>query len=121
VTDVDNLAVTCPKCGARKGDPCTYVSLAGSSPSPWASATHKAKMARVGTPTKRTHIERGFALHHAIGRRFRDCRLGLRPVPIEVAAAARSIRELDRREAVQLAAWFRAYGSLFTELPRVAS
>jgi hypothetical protein len=112
----DPFSVHCPKCGAKKGKPCTYMPLSAAKTMGWMSPNLRRRLDRVGTPTQRPHVERIHSYGNQVGQQYRERRLTYRPVPADTAAAAVALRELDRREAVYLTAWLRTYGDIFASI-----
>lgn len=108
----------CPRCKMEPGARCVYVA-------PPANHLHwpsmQRQLARVGYPTKRIHTHRWEAARERIWYRARAKHARAQPrrvVPSsELRAAVQAGQAWDRREYLQLALWFRAYGSIFTDRP----
>lgn len=117
VSDADARTVSCPKCRARKDNPCIYLPTANTShaPSPyWVSPERDALLARVGKPCRRVHNERreSFRRKRVQQERWLASR-DPRPGTPDQLASMRALRELDRREMRQMATWLESFADIF--------
>ena len=104
------ISVSCPKCGAKRGEPCTYIPLVEDGRYVTSNKI-RARMAIVGTPTKRPHNDRMNRLTDVQRARRRRQRLqtGIASTP----AALFALRDFDRREHERLKAWLKENWSIF--------
>lgn len=107
------LTVRCPKCLAAPGDWCVYISPVAA-PDRFQSERQRQLSLRVGTPMTTVHAERRrkFEEKERQHQRFRAT-----PVDPELLAAARALKEFDRREYHALVLWLHFYGDVLTEPP----
>lgn len=114
--------IKCPKCQQPAGHHCVYVmntDIKGLNPnSPWLSRTQYDKIARVGTPTQRPHIERFHAEWNRSGQRARRAMYeNAHPVHTtsdQVRAAHKAMTLWDLTEYRQLCRWFRRHGHILS-------
>lgn len=104
----------CPKCKAKAGDPCTYVS----GPTRWDldpdTGRHQRAIARFGQPTKRVHRERHYVMYWAEKKEAQDEEQ--RKWELQRAAAMTAVvqlRRLDLDEYRQMQTWLKANYRLF--------
>lgn len=113
-------AVKCPDCSAERGDPCVYMPVVTADEYSWRPSV-KAKLARVGTPTKRPHLGRWDAHRKMVNRRARAAlgrqRVAAQQPDPELIAAHRAGVAFDRQEYLHLAQWLELWGAdLFASL-----
>jgi hypothetical protein len=118
-TEREALLGSCPDCHQPKGEWCVYMPIAMADPYSQRPGVQE-KLMRVGTPTKRLHNGRTVQARYRLYRRERVLRqqqnhhaiAASRPDP-ELLAAYRAGLRADYRDYLTLAAWLRAYGSIF--------
>lgn len=95
--------VACPKCGSRKGEPCTYLPLPDARPFPARGEAERRRIRQqlVGSPTRRFHTER----FQAASARPRPRLPAVVPQPRSEAIAA--VRRYDVEEYTVMQSWLR--------------
>jgi len=111
----------CPKCGAKKNQPCVYLTPAPTRRRIWVSGQSRWEYPppayQVGDPMKGTHMERRDKYNAEWHRKKRAAEL-------EVAKASQppwlyAIREFDARENEQMRDWLRCNAKRLFRLRKV--
>ena len=111
-SDEDALTVPCPECSMPVGTMCVYMPIAGADPNS-TLPTVIAKLARVGTPTQRTHNRRRKKAQHV--RRTAHKPPQPPPTNPELLAAYRAAVAWDIQEFNHLREWYAAYGHILSD------
>jgi hypothetical protein len=113
------LGVSCPACHQPKSVMCVYTPVAMADPFS-RRASVQARLARVGTPTKKAHWQRSELAQQRLrnreySRRRRALLAGMPHASEDLLAASRAGFAWDRVEYDRLRRWYAQWGSILFE------
>lgn len=117
VSEMEALLVSCPMCKQGVGAGCVYMPLVMADAYSKYPAV-RARLALVGTPTKKAHNERRNEYRKKLWNKQRTESHRKQPIEKldeEVLAAYRAGVEFDRREFIKLYSWLMNFGSILYE------